>query len=472
MSGPLAGFRILDLSRILAGPWATQMLADLGAEVIKIERPAGGDDTRAWGPPYMPDQSGEPTTESAYFHGANRGKQSVCVDMSTEQGQSIIKGLVRQSDVLIENFKVGGLKKYGLDFESLHGVNSRLVYCSITGFGQSGPYAERAGYDFMIQAMGGMMSVTGEAGEQPMKTGVAMADILTGLYAANAIQAGLMHQQKTGQGQYIDMALLDVQVATLASQAMNYLATGTSPARLGNAHPNIVPYQAFQTSDGHIILAVGNDAQFERFCEPGGPAASWPQTSALRRNSDRVRHRDALVPQGATSSCCRDRARSGSAAPECTRAYPVARSTTSNRFLPTRRSRHRGLQLALDHPAAGKAASVANPIRISQTPVQYRAAPHRCWASIRKPCCPACWNWTRITCPACVTKASLPEAYLLFQRPGVGNPVTSGPGIVRVKHDLMRAGNPGAPPYRRDDRLSVGNSGFADNAAIKTRIDN
>ena len=270
MAGPLQGFRVLDLSRILAGPWASQMLADLGAEVIKIERPGSGDDTRGWGPPYMPGESGEATSEAAYFHAANRGKQSVCIDMSQPEGQALIQDLARHCDVLIENFKVGGLKKYNLDYESLKELNPRLVYCSITGFGQSGPYADRAGYDFMIQAMGGMMSVTGDTDGLPMKIGVALADVLTGLYAANAIQAALIHQQKTGAGQYIDMALLDVQVATLANQAMNYLATGNNPIRLGNAHPNIVPYQAFQTSDGYIILAIGNDSQFQRFCELAG----------------------------------------------------------------------------------------------------------------------------------------------------------------------------------------------------------
>ncbi len=233
MTGPLKGFRILDLSRILAGPWASQMLADLGAEVIKIERPDGGDDTRGWGPPYMPDQNGAATSESAYFHGANRGKYSVCIDIAQAEGQALVRELACHCDVLIENFKLGGLGKYGLDYASLHAINARLVYCSITGFGQDGPYAERAGYDFMIQAMGGIMSVTGEADGQPMKIGVALADILTGLYAANAIQAALTHQRVTGEGQHIDMALLDVQVATLANQAMNYLATGVSPVRRG-----------------------------------------------------------------------------------------------------------------------------------------------------------------------------------------------------------------------------------------------
>jgi crotonobetainyl-CoA:carnitine CoA-transferase CaiB-like acyl-CoA transferase len=296
MAGPLAGVRVLDLSRILAGPWASQMLADLGAEVIKIERPASGDDTRGWGPPFMPGEDGSPGTESAYFHAANRGKQSVCIDMSLPAGQALIRELACRSDVLIENFKVGGLQKYALDYASLEALNPALVYCSITGFGQQGPYAARAGYDFMIQAMGGMMSVTGEPDGQPMKIGVALADVLTGLYAANAIQGALLHQRATGEGQYIDMALLDVQVAALANQAMNYLATGVSPRRLGNAHPNIVPYQAFATSDGHIILAVGNDAQFARFCALAG-RAELAADARFRTNSARVEHRDRLVPQ-------------------------------------------------------------------------------------------------------------------------------------------------------------------------------
>jgi len=296
MAGSLADFRVLDLSRILAGPWASQMLADLGAEVIKIERPGGGDDTRGWGPPYIPDESGGSTGEAAYFHAANRGKQSVCIDMSKPEGQGLIKDLSRHCDVLIENFKVGGLKKYDLDYDSLKEINPGLVYCSITGFGQTGPYAERAGYDFMIQAMGGMMSVTGETDGVPMKIGVALADVLTGLYATNAIQAALIHRLKTGEGQYIDMALLDVQVATLANQAMNYLATGNNPKRLGNAHPNIVPYQAFKTVDGFMILAIGNDAQFQRFCELAD-RIDLASDERYQMNSSRVKHRDILVPQ-------------------------------------------------------------------------------------------------------------------------------------------------------------------------------
>jgi crotonobetainyl-CoA:carnitine CoA-transferase CaiB-like acyl-CoA transferase len=372
MAGPLAGIRVLDLSRILAGPWASQMLADLGAEVIKIERPGSGDDTRSWGPPYMPDQKGDATTESAYFHGANRGKQSVCIDMSQAQGQALIQDLVLQSDVLIENFKVGGLKKYALDFASLHALNPRLVYCSITGFGQSGPYAERAGYDFMIQAMGGMMSITGEADGLPMKTGVAIADILTGLYAANAIQAALMHQQKTGAGQHIDLALLDVQVATLASQAMNYLSTGTSPARLGNAHPNIVPYQAFETSDGYIILAVGNDSQFRRFCE----LASKPELAddeRFQKNRGRVENREALVLQVKEIML----QKSGAEWLEAlnARGIPCGPINNIEQVFVDPQVQYRGMQLELDHPTAGKVASVASPIRLSQTPIEYQQAP-------------------------------------------------------------------------------------------------
>ena len=372
MAGPLAGFRVLDLSRILAGPWASQMLADLGAEVIKIERPVSGDDTRSWGPPYMPDERGESTSESAYFHSANRGKQSVCIDMSQAEGQALILDLVRQSDVLIENFKVGGLKKYGLDFDSLSAINPELVYCSITGFGQTGPYAERAGYDFMIQAMGGMMSVTGEAGEQPMKTGVAIADILTGLYAANAVQAALIHKQKTGAGQYIDLALLDVQVATLASQAMNYLATGTSPARLGNAHPNIVPYQAFTTKDGYIILAVGNDSQFLRFCELAGKP-ELADDERFEKNSSRVRNRDVLLLQ--VKEIMLQRPSAEWLEVLNARGIPCGPINDIEQVFSDQQVQHRGMQLELDHPAAGKVASVANPIRLSQTPVEYQQAP-------------------------------------------------------------------------------------------------
>jgi crotonobetainyl-CoA:carnitine CoA-transferase CaiB-like acyl-CoA transferase len=368
MTGALSGFRVLDLSRILAGPWASQMLADLGAEVIKIERPQQGDDTRAWGPPYMPNAEGDATTESAYFHGANRGKQSVCIDISTEQGQDLIRQLAIKSDVLIENFKVGGLKKYGLDYDSLKSLNPKLVYCSITGFGQTGPYAERAGYDFMIQAMGGLMSVTGTPEGEPMKVGVALADVMTGLYAANAIQAALIHQLRTGQGQYIDLALLDVQVATLANQAMNFLASGDNPKRLGNAHPNIVPYQAFQTEDGFIILAIGNDAQFNRFCELAN-CAELGSDERYQKNASRVKNRSSLIPliidimHAQTTEWWLDHLNQ--------KGIPCGPINNLDQVFSDPQVQFRNMQLELNHPTAGKVATVKNPINLSKTPPEY-----------------------------------------------------------------------------------------------------
>ena len=373
MTGALSGFRVLDLSRILAGPWASQMLADLGAEVIKVERPQQGDDTRSWAPPYMPDREGSPTTESAYFHGANRGKRSVCIDMSTEQGQVLIRKLAVESDVLIENFKVGGLKKYGLDYDSLKSLNPKLVYCSITGFGQTGPYAERAGYDFMIQAMGGLMSVTGTPEGEPMKVGVALADVMTGLYAANAIQAALIHQLRTGQGQYIDLALLDVQVATLANQAMNFLATGNNPERLGNAHPNIVPYQAFQTDDSFIILAIGNDVQFSRFCELTN-AEALARDERYQKNANRVKNRSSLIPLiidmmlTQTTAWWLDHLNQ--------KGIPCGPINNLDQVFDDPQVQFRNMQLELDHPTAGKVNTVKNPINLSKTPLEYaKAAP-------------------------------------------------------------------------------------------------
>jgi len=372
MSGPLADFRVLDLSRILAGPWASQMLADLGAEVIKIERPGQGDDTRGWGPPYMPDESGQSTSEAAYFHAANRGKQSVCIDMSSRQGQELILQLVEKCDVLIENFKVGGLKNYGLDYPSLKAINPKLVYCSITGFGQTGPYSERAGYDFMIQAMGGLMSITGEPDGQPMKVGVALADVMTGLYAANAIQAALIHQLRSGEGQFIDLALLDVQVATLANQAMNYLSSGNNPKRLGNAHPNIVPYQAFQSADGYLILAIGNDSQFARYCELAGR----PELAADERfvkNSNRVKNRDALIPH--LVSIFKTQSTDWWLEQLNQKGIPCGPIANIDQVFDNPQVQHRGMRLELDHPIAGKVPGVANPIRLSETPVTYDKAP-------------------------------------------------------------------------------------------------
>lgn len=296
MAGPLAGYKVLDMSRVLAGPWAGQMLADLGAEVIKIERPSVGDDTRHWGPPYLQNSDGTSTQDAAYFFCTNRGKKSVTVDITQPEGQAIIRQLASQSDVLIENYKVGGLAKYGLDYDSLQALNPQLIYCSITGFGQTGPYAQRPGYDFLIQGMGGLMSITGEPDEQqggPVKVGVAVTDIFTGLYAANAIQGALLERHQSGLGQHIDLALLDVQAAVLANQASNYLVGGQVPERLGNAHPNIVPYQAFATADGHIILAVGNDSQFERLSQVL-QQPQWALDPSYQTNAARVKNRQQL----------------------------------------------------------------------------------------------------------------------------------------------------------------------------------
>ncbi|BAF88797.1 putative acyl-CoA transferase [Azorhizobium caulinodans ORS 571] len=291
MSGPLEGLKVLELARILAGPWVGQVLADLGADVVKVESP-DGDDTRTWGPPFVPAADGGDLS-AAYFHAANRGKKSVVIDFRTPEGQEEVRRLAAKADVLVENFKVGGLKKYGLDAESLKAVNPRLIYCSITGFGQTGPYAERAGYDYLVQGMGGIMSLTGEPAGEPMKVGVAFADIYTGLYATVGILSALRRRDATGQGAVVDMALLDCQVGVLANQAMNYLVSGKAPARLGNAHPNIVPYQVFPVADGYVIIAVGNDGQFRRFCTVLG----IPETGTdpdYATNRDRVRNRAAL----------------------------------------------------------------------------------------------------------------------------------------------------------------------------------
>ncbi|HVI52603.1 MAG TPA: CaiB/BaiF CoA-transferase family protein [Candidatus Sulfotelmatobacter sp.] len=305
MTGLLSGVRILELSRILAGPWAGQVLADMGAEVIKVENPNGGDDTRTWGPPFVTDLDGNAIGDlSAYFLCANRGKKSVCIDFTKPEGQEIVRKLAASCDVVIENFKVGGLKKYGLDYDSLKAVNPKLVYASITGFGQDGPYAHRAGYDFMIQGLGGLMSLTGQPDGEPVKVGVALTDVLTGLYTAIGVLSALHHARATGQGHYVDIALLDVQVATLANQALNYLVAGKAPKRLGNSHPNIVPYQAFPTLDGHIILAVGNDGQFARFCAVAGHP-EWAEDERFATNPSRVAHRALLVPMVADALSAR-----------------------------------------------------------------------------------------------------------------------------------------------------------------------
>lgn len=376
MSGALSHIRVLDLSRILAGPWASQILADLGADVIKVERPGVGDDTRAWGPPFLKDAQGEDTTVASYFLCANRNKRSITVDMTLPEGQQLLRDLAAECDVVIENFKKDGLVRYGLDYASLKAVNPRLVYCSITGFGQDGPYAARAGYDFLIQGLGGLMSITGrpdgEAGGGPMKVGVALTDILTGLYAANAVQAALAWRERSGEGQYIDLALLDVQVACLANQAMNYLTSGRSPQRLGNAHPNIVPYQDFPTDDGYMILTVGNDGQFARFCEVAGHPGLVADVR-FATNKARVRHRDTLIPllnkitiRRTTAEWIADLEKVG---------VPCGPINTIAEVFADEHVRQRQLKVEMDHPVLGRIPQVASPIRLSETPIDYRNAP-------------------------------------------------------------------------------------------------
>jgi crotonobetainyl-CoA:carnitine CoA-transferase CaiB-like acyl-CoA transferase len=376
MSPPLASIRVLDLTRVLAGPWATQTLADLGAEVIKIEKPGQGDDTRGWGPPFIATPDGNPG-DAAYFLCTNRGKHSVCIDLATPEGQALIRTLAEKSDVLVENFKVGSLKKYGLDYASLKAVNPRLVYCSITGFGQTGPYARRAGYDFMIQGMAGLMSITGQPdgtpGAEPMKVGVAFADIFTGLYATIGILAALAHRQHSGKGQQIDMALLDSQVAVLANQALNYLVSGTAPTRLGNAHPNIVPYQTFATADGHIIVAVGNDRQFGDFCRIAG-VEQLASDARFASNRKRVEHRAALVEPLAEAMKGRTTA-AWVAALEAA-SVPCGPINRLDEVFADAQVKARGLAIALSRPDGTVTPGVANPIRLSASPVEYnRAAP-------------------------------------------------------------------------------------------------
>ena len=374
--GALSHLRVLDLSRVLAGPWAGQILADLGAEVIKVERPGNGDDTRAWGPPFLKDAYGESTGEAAYYLSANRNKQSVTIDFTKPEGQQLVRDLAAKSDILIENFKVGGLEAYGLDYASLKALNPDLIYCSITGFGQTGPYAKRAGYDFMVQGLGGLMSLTGrpegDEGAGPVKVGVALTDILTGLYSTVAILAALAHRQHDGGGQHIDMALLDVQVACLANQAMNYLTTGVAPQRLGNAHPNIVPYQDFPTADGDFILTVGNDSQFRKFAEVAGrpELGGDPRFST---NKLRVANRAELVPLIRQLTVFKTTAEWVSQLEAV--GVPCGPINDLAQVFADPQVQARGLAMQLPHALAGLVPQVASPIRLSGTPVEYRNAP-------------------------------------------------------------------------------------------------
>lgn len=376
MSGALSHIRVLDLSRVLAGPWCGQILGDLGAEVIKVERPGTGDDTRHWGPPYIKDAEGNDSREAAYFQSANRNKQSLTLDFTQPEGQRLVRELVAQCDVLLENFKVGGLAAYGLDYESLKAINPRLIYCSITGFGQTGPYAKRAGYDFMIQGLGGLMSLTGrpegEEGAGPVKAGVALADILTGLYATVGVLAALNQREQSGVGQHIDVALLDVQVACLANQAMNYLATGVSPRRLGNAHPNIVPYQDFPSADGNFILAVGNDGQFRKFCEVAG-IANLADDPRYATNKARVANRAELIPLLRQATVFKTTAQWIELLEKA--GVPCGPINDLQQVFADPQVKARGLRLDLPNGLGSLTPQVASPLRLSATPVAYRSAP-------------------------------------------------------------------------------------------------
>lgn len=373
---PLAGIRVLDLSRVLAGPWCTQNLADLGADVIKIERPGSGDDTRGWGPPYLKDAQGNDTSESAYFLSTNRNKRSVAVDFATPEGAALIREMAKECDILVENFKVGGLKKYGLDFDALKTINPRLIYCSITGFGQTGPMAPLPGYDFMIQGMGGLMSITGERddlpGGGPQKAGVAVTDLITGMYATVGVLGALHERNRSGKGQHIDVALLDSHVAMLANQNLNYMTSGVAPKRYGNAHQNVVPYQVFAARDGHLIVAVGNDTQFRAYSEAiGRPDLSEDPDYAT--NSQRLLNRDALIPQLVEAM----KAETRDTWIERLQRVGVPAGPINNleQVFDHPQVKAREIWKTIEHPVAGSAPTTANPIRYSGTPIQYRMAP-------------------------------------------------------------------------------------------------
>ncbi len=378
MAPILAGFRVLDLTRVLAGPWCAQNLADLGAEVIKIERPGVGDDTRGWGPPFLADRDGHETPDAAYYLAANRGKKSVEVDIASEAGQQAIRELAAICDVVLENYKVGQLERYGLDYTSLARINPRLVYCSITGFGQTGPWAHRAGYDFIIQGLGGFMSITGEADERPgggpQKAGVAVSDLMTGMYATQAVLAALLDRERRGRGQYIDLALLDVQVAMLANMNTNFLVSGRVPRRWGNAHPNIVPYQTFRAQDGWIILAVGNDDQYRRLCELGGRPDLF-EDPRFTRNAGRVRERETLVPLLAAMIAGRPAARwladLEAAGVPCGPINDLAQVFENPQVIA------RGLRVDLEREDAGPVRLVGSPIRFSDSPIGATTPPPR-----------------------------------------------------------------------------------------------
>jgi crotonobetainyl-CoA:carnitine CoA-transferase CaiB-like acyl-CoA transferase len=376
MAGPLAHIRVLDLSRVLAAPWTGQNLADLGAEVIKVERPGKGDDSRAFGPPWLKDSAGNDTAESAYYAAANRGKKSITLDISRPEGQRIIRDLAARSDVLLENYKYGDLARYGLGYEDLQAINSRLIYCSVTGFGQTGPYRERPGYDFMIQGMGGLMSITGERdglpGAGPQRVGVPIVDIMTGMYATISVCAAIAHRAETGVGQHLDLALFDTQVAFLANQSMNYLATGEVPGRLGNAHPNIVPYQTFRTADGDIILACGNDNLFGKFCQVAG-CPELVRDERFATNAKRVENRE-VITELLAEVFARRTTREWVDTLESA-GVPNGPINTIRQVFEEPQAVARGLRFDLPHPTAGSVPLVASPMRFSATPLEQKLPP-------------------------------------------------------------------------------------------------
>jgi crotonobetainyl-CoA:carnitine CoA-transferase CaiB-like acyl-CoA transferase len=374
LKGPLADLRVLDLSRVLAGPWATQLLADLGAEVIKVERPGSGDDTRHWGPPFLEGTAGDPAPLSAYYLSANRGKKSIAVDVARAEGAELVRDLAERCDVFVENFKVGGLARYGLDHETLRARQPRLVYCSISGFGQTGPYRDQPGYDALIQAMSGLMSITGEPDRGPQKVGVAVADVFTGLYATSAILAALRHRDATDRGQHIDLALLDTQIAVLANQASSHLVSGEVPGRLGTAHPSIVPYQAFETADGRLMLAVGNDAQFGRFCDAADLSA-LAQDRRFATNPGRVIHRADLLPGIAARLRDKSTAEWVSLLGEVD--VPCSPINDLRQVFDDPQVQARGVRLALAGEDGQEVPAVSNPIRFSDTPIEYDLPPPR-----------------------------------------------------------------------------------------------
>lgn len=372
--GPLNGITVLDLSRILAGPTCTQLLGDMGADIIKVERPNAGDDTRKWGPPYVQDTDGKNTKESAYYLSSNRNKRSVTIDISQKEGQALIHQLVKKVDILIENFKVGGMNKYGLSYDDLKADNPRLIYCSISGFGQTGPYAKRPGYDFLIQAMGGIMSFTGEPEGDPMKAGVGIADVMCGMYASNAILAALHHQTNTGEGQHIDISLLDSQVAWLVNGAVNYLTSNELPARYGNGHPNIVPYELFPSNDGHFVLAVGNDSQFVKFCNFAG-VPELAENSDFKTNDARIQNRVSLIPiirkiteQHSMGYWLEGLEENG---------VPCGPVNNMEQVFNDPQITHREMKIEVPHPLSGKGSVdlIGNPINFSETPVSYNRHP-------------------------------------------------------------------------------------------------